>query len=282
MPEAMKGYRMPPGLAGTPLERIVEDRIREIREAMRIRPVESLRVSLARPPGVRPFGASLPGRRPAVIAEVKKASPSAGVLRAGFDPVRLAREYELGGAAAISVLTEPKHFQGGLEILARLRLCTRLPLLAKDFIVHPWQVLEARIAGADAVLLIAALHPRPKLEELRLAAEELGMDSLVEVHSEAELEKALAAGAGIIGVNNRDLRSFKVDLGTSLRLAGRIPADVVAIAESGIRSGEDIRRLGDAGYKGFLVGELLVRSKEPRRELSRLLAQGEAGTEPES
>ena len=192
---------------------------------------------------------------PAIIAEIKKASPSAGLIRKDFDFIKIAREYRESGAAALSVITEVQHFHGGLEILASLRWNNSLPLLRKDFIIDRYQVLEARHAGADAVLLIAALLDPAALKNLRMEAERCQMDALVEVHNEAELERAVESGATLIGVNNRDLRTFDVSLDVSLNLARKMPKDVLPVAESGIRTAQDLRRLMDAGYRGFLVGE---------------------------
>jgi indole-3-glycerol phosphate synthase len=198
-----------------------------------------------------------------VIAEIKKASPSAGLLRADFDPIAIGAEYRRSGAAAISVLTEATFFQGTIETLASLKWHSDLPLLRKDFIVDPYQVLEARHAGADAVLLIAALLDDARLKGLRAGIEELGMDALVEVHSETELARALDSGASFIGVNSRDLRTFEVSLDVCERLAARLPPHVVGVAESGLRVPEDVRRMARAGYRGFLIGEPLMRAASP-------------------
>jgi indole-3-glycerol phosphate synthase len=212
---------------------------------------------------------SRPGR-PNIVAECKRRSPSKGVLRAEYDPAALGRAYEQGGAAAASVLTEPRFFGGALEHLAAVRDGTSLPLLRKDFVVSEYQLLEARAAGADAVLLIAAALDAARLARLVAAAEALGLAPLVEVHDEAELGRALNAGAAIVGVNSRDLRSLAVDLGTAERLGPMIPAHVVALAESGIRTREDVVRLGKAGYRAFLVGEQVVTSGDPASAVRRL------------
>jgi indole-3-glycerol phosphate synthase len=227
---------------------------------------------LDRAPEVRSLKKALTRRNPAIIAEIKKASPSSGLIRKDFDPEKIAREYEVSGAAAISVLTEAQHFQGGLEILASLRWTVKLPLLRKDFIVDHYQILEARHAGADAVLLIAALLDSASLKQLRLEAERYGMEALVEIHSEAELQKALDSGATLIGVNNRDLRTFEVSLDTAFKMAPLMPESVLAVAESGIRTADDIRRLVNAGYSGFLVGEQLMRSLSPGEALTKLIS----------
>ncbi len=264
-------YRLPENLLGTILENIVSVKLREVEAAKRKLPAESLESVLDRAPHVRPFRKALERRSPAVIAEIKRASPSAGVLRNGFDPVVIARSYQDAGAAAVSAVTEGKHFQGSLETLARLRWNMKLPLLRKDFIVDPYQILESRHAGADAVLLIAALLDDAALRGLRSDAERCGMDALVEVHDETELKRALDSGAVLIGVNNRDLRTFDVRLDVSLRLAVLIPKGVTAVAESGIHSKADMRKLMEAGYRAFLVGEHLLRAESPGAALAELL-----------
>ncbi len=218
----------------------------------------------------RDFRAALAASRPAVIAEVKKASPSKGVLQADFDPVRLAGAYEEGGAAALSVLTDGPFFQGSLADLAAARAATELPVLRKDFTIDAAQVLEAAAHGADAILLIVAILTERQLRDFRELAARYRMAALVEVHSDAELDVALASGAEIVGVNNRDLRTFQVTLETSLRLAARIPDHVVKVSESGIESAGDVRRLMDAGFQAFLVGEHLMRSGDPAGAVRRL------------
>jgi len=260
-------YSLPQELHGTVLERIIALRLPEIAAARMKFPAESLRLGLARPPQLRSLKRALQ-RRPGIIAEIKKASPSAGLLRADLDPLATGIAYAKGGAAAISVLTEANFFQGSLETLAYLRWQTDLPLLRKDFIVDPYQVLEARHAGADAVLLIAALFDGATLRGLRGCVEEMEMDALVEVHGEAELDRALEAGASLIGVNHRDLRTFAVDLHIGERLARRMPGGVVAVAESGMRAPDDLRRLAAAGYRGFLVGETFMRAQSPGAALA--------------
>jgi indole-3-glycerol phosphate synthase len=265
-------YRAPEAIRGTILEKIMHVKVHELIGAMKKLPALSMQNSIEQAPEVRPFKKSLSRRSPAVIAEIKKASPSAGIIRKDLDPLAVAREYEKSGAAALSVLTEVQHFQGGLEILARLRWDSKLPLLRKDFVIDPYQVLEARHAGADAVLLIAALLDKDLLKSFRVEAESLGMEALVEVHNEAELKKALDSGATLIGVNNRDLRTFEVSLEVSVALAPMLPKEVLAVAESGIRTADDIKRLSDAGYRAFLVGESLMRAPSPGDALSKLLS----------
>ena len=219
----------------------------------------------------RDFSAALLSRSVAIIAEIKKASPSKGVLSEQFEPGSLARKYEQGGAAALSVLTDAKHFQGSLQHLEEARDSVALPVLRKDFTIDEYHVHEAAAHGADAILLIAAVLDGAQLRGFRELAEQYGMAVLVEVHDEDELDLAINSGAAIIGVNNRDLRTFEVNLNVSLRLARRIPDTVVKVAESGIRSAADIQILHGAGYRGFLVGEHLMRSGDPEQALRSLL-----------
>jgi indole-3-glycerol phosphate synthase len=223
-------------------------------------------------PHRRDFCAALKARVPAIIAEIKKASPSKGAIAPEISPAQVAREYEQGGAAALSVLTDAEFFQGSLEDLAQARQATHLPVLRKDFILEEIQIAEAAASGADAVLLIAAALSPERLRRLRQYAEQFRLAALVEVHDENELEAALASGATLVGVNNRDLRTFEVTLETSLRLAPRMPADVLKVSESGIKSAEDIRRLRDAGFDAFLIGERLVRSPDRAAALKALLS----------
>ena len=212
----------------------------------------------------------------AVIAELKKASPSKGLIRADFQVADLARELAKAGAAALSVLTDERFFQGSLENLELASQATQVPCLRKDFILDEFQLLEARAHGADAVLLIVAALSQTELIGLNRRATALDLDVLCEVHDGEELQRALDAGCETIGVNNRDLHTFRVDLNTSLRLAERIPSGVVKVAESGIESGEDIARLRDAGFDAFLIGESLMRAAHPGEALRELLAQAVA------
>ena len=198
-----------------------------------------------------------------VIAECKRRSPSRGVLRASYDPVAIARGYESAGAVAISVLTEPTFFDGSLEHLVAVRAAVAVPLLRKDFIVSEYQLLEARAAGADAVLLIVAALEQDTLRSLHGRARELGLDVLVEVHDERELECALAAGARIVGVNNRNLRTLDVNVDVSERLAPAIPPDVIAVSESGLKTADDLRRFHALGYRAFLIGERFMTAPDP-------------------
>lgn len=220
----------------------------------------------------RDFSAALRSKRPAIISEIKKASPSRGVLIEDFRPAELARQYEQGGAAALSVLTDRDFFQGNVSDLVAARAACDLPVLRKDFTLTDYHVLEAAASGADAILLIVAILDEAELRDLRELATEFGMTALVEVHDRAELEIALQSGAQIVGINNRDLRTFKVSLDTSLNLASGIPADVIKVSESGIVSAGDIRRLMNAGFDAFLVGEHLVKSGDAARALEELVA----------
>jgi indole-3-glycerol phosphate synthase len=206
-----------------------------------------------------------------IIAECKRRSPSRGVLRVDYDPVAIARAYEAAGAAAISVLTEPTFFDGSLEHLAAVRSALTTPLLRKDFIVSEYQLLEARAAGADAVLLIVAVLTDDELRRLRRAAGDLGLDTLVEVHDDEELARALDAGAEVIGVNNRNLRTLTVDVEASERLIAGMPADVVAVSESGLKTAADIERLQKLGYRAFLIGERFMTAPDPGALLAGLV-----------
>jgi len=206
-----------------------------------------------------------------VIAEIKRSSPSKGLIRADFDPVAIARAYEAAGAACLSVLTDERFFGGSLADLAKVREVVGIPLLRKDFMIDPLQIDEARRAGADAVLLIVAAVDDGALARLHRHARDRGLDVLVEVHDESELDRALAIGANLIGVNNRDLRTFEVDLGTTERIAARLgDSDVVLVAESGIAKREDVDRLERAGASAFLVGESLMREPDPGQALEEL------------
>jgi indole-3-glycerol phosphate synthase len=264
-------YRLPAVLQGTILEQIVNAKMQELIGIKDKLPAVALEAVLDRVPEIRSFKRALMSHVPAVIAEIKQASPSAGLIRGDFDPAEIANEYSTSGAAALSVLTEARHFRGSLEILARLRWSVKIPLLRKDFIIDPYQILEARHAGADAVLLIAALLDTDALKQLRSEAGRFGMEALIEVHNEEELQRALDAGATLIGVNNRDLRTFEVSLDVSFNLARMMPKGVLAVSESGIRTAADVRSLADAGYRGFLIGEHFMRAPSPGRELAKMI-----------
>ena len=218
----------------------------------------------------RSFTSALLSHSPAIIAEIKQASPSKGLLSHDFQPANTARQYQLGGAAAISVLTDRDFFQGGLEDLASARAAVRLPVLRKDFTIDRLHVVEAAAHGADAILLIAAILSTREMRDFRELAAQFGMAALVEVHDAEELRPALDSGAEIVGVNNRNLRNFGVRLETSLDLAPLFPASVLKVSESGIHDSADVRRLVDAGYTAFLVGEHLMKSGDPAGALRRL------------
>ena len=211
-----------------------------------------------------------PPNPPAIIAEFKRRSPSRGVIRPHFDLEKIHRAYQRGGADAYSVLTEEDHFGGSLGDLKALRKMTELPLLRKDFLFDPYQIYESRAAGVDALLLIVAALDDRRLAELIILSRELSMEALVEVHSATELKRALECGAGIVGINNRNLHSFQVDLAVSLELGPSLPEQVTGVSESGISGPEDIRRLASAGFHACLVGEQLMRAKDPGLELRRL------------
>lgn len=250
--------------------------VRRRAEERAVRNGRQVELAAAGAPPPRDFAGALRGPGLSVIAEVKFASPSAGRIRPEGDLEAVVSGYVSAGAAALSVLTEPEFFAGSLDHLRRARelaarLSRPLPVLQKDFIVTEYQLYEARAAGADAVLLIAAALTPPELGRLLRLAHDLGLAALVEVHTEAELDTALAAGARIIGVNNRNLRTLKVDLETCLSLRPRIPPGVVAVAESGIRTPDDVRRVAAAGYDAVLVGEALMRAPDPGRALAGLV-----------
>lgn len=217
-----------------------------------------------------------PTDRVNIIAEIKQRSPSKGIICEDFDPVRIAESYVSGGAAALSILCEEDFFGGSLEHLKEVRSRVAAPLLRKDFIFDPYQLYESRVAGADAVLLIVAILGDELLASLIDLADELGLDALVEVHSADEISRAGTAGASIVGVNNRDLASFKVDLDTSIQLAPLAPKGSVLVSESGITRVADIRRLRAAGFQAFLMGEHLMRAQDPRTALEELLETSEA------
>ena len=218
----------------------------------------------------RSFRAALESHSPAIIAEIKKASPSKGLLSPNFDPPSIARLYEAGGAAALSVLTDERFFQGRFADLQAARAAVRLPALRKDFTIHELHVVEAAAKGADAILLIAAILETAEMRRLRELAAEFRLDALVEVHDAEELHRALESGATIVGVNNRDLRNFEVHLETSLDLAAKMPAGILKVSESGIHSNADVRLLRAAGYQAFLVGEHLMKSPDPAAALEAL------------
>jgi indole-3-glycerol phosphate synthase len=254
------------------LDEIVRHRRGDVAQARALAPEDVLRAgALYREPR-RGFLAALrrPGRH--IIAEVKKASPSKGVIRPDFDPLGIASDYAASGAAAISVLTEERHFQGKGEYLTAIRSAVKLPLLRKDFVFDPYQIIEARALGADAVLLILAMLDDVQFRDLSQVAGETGLDLLVEVHDEDELDRALAAKAPLIGINNRNLRTFETSLDVSERLAARAGDAAILVGESGIDTPADIARLERCGVHRFLVGETLMRAPRPGEKLRELLA----------
>ncbi len=264
------------------LDKIVTAKQRELATAKVERPLADLEARIASRPAPLDFTQAIRrrriaaiGRSPiAVIAEVKKASPSRGLLCPDFDPVRLAQDYAAGGAAAVSVLTEADHFQGSLSHLAEIKAAAGLettPLLRKDFLFDPYQVYEARAFGADAILLIVAILDDAALAELSELANSLGMQCLVEVHDETELERAAAVSAAIIGINNRDLRTFEVDIATTERLSALVPEGHIIVSESGIKTRADIDRLGECGVDAVLVGEALVTAEDAAAALRELV-----------
>jgi indole-3-glycerol phosphate synthase len=256
---------------GTILDRILEARRVTMERRRRLHPLPVLRMAVQQALPPRDLFTAL--RRPGlnVIAELKKASPSRGVLRPNFDAKSLGVELAAAGAAALSVLTEEEFFQGSLTNLRVTRAAVTVPVLRKDFLFDPWQIWEARSVGADSFLLIAAILSDGQLSELLAAGRELGMEPLVEVHSREELQRVLRAGARILGVNNRDLRTFNVRLETSLELIHEIPGDCVAVSESGLRAASDLARLRDAGFSAFLIGESLMQAPDPAVALRALL-----------
>jgi indole-3-glycerol phosphate synthase len=255
------------------LDDIVEVKRREVAERKKATPLAALETAAQAMPPTRDFRQAIAGGRCAIIAEVKRRSPSRGVIRKDFDPVQIAREYERYGAAAVSVLTDETFFGGSDADLTAVKGAISLPVLRKEFIIDPWQIHESRAIGADALLLIAAVLGENQLREYRALAASLGLASLVEVHDRRELETALGAGVGIIGINNRDLRTFATDIGTSLALAPFVPADRIIISESGFGSRKEIETLLRAGVRAFLIGEALVAAPDRRAKFAELLGR---------
>jgi indole-3-glycerol phosphate synthase len=257
---------------GTILDQIVECKYKEVAAAKQAGSVAALQRQASMAPPPRDMVSALARPGVSLIAEVKRASPSKGVLCPDLDPASLASIYEAGGAAAISVLTDKRFFQGSLDDLRAVRQHAGLPVLRKDFVIDPYQVVEARAAGADAVLLIVAVLSDGDLASLYRLARELGMAALVEVHDEAELARALAIGPRIVGINNRDLRTFHVNLETTARLRARVPKDVVLVAESGVHTPADVARLSAIGADAMLIGEALVRAPDVGQKIRELLS----------
>ncbi|WP_428268873.1 indole-3-glycerol phosphate synthase TrpC [Haliangium sp.] len=256
------------------LARILDVKRDELARAQARRPLAELTRAAEAAEAPRSLAAALrrgDGEPVRVIAEIKRASPSAGPIRPDADPADIAARYQAAGAAAISVLTDESFFDGRLAFLGRARSACALPLLRKDFLIDPYQVIEARAAGADAVLLIVAALDQDRLEALLAQARTVGMDALVEVHDAAEAARAVAAGASIIGVNHRNLATFEVDTGLTARLRPSLPEDVILVGESGIRAAADVARLGAAGAHAVLVGEHLMRRDDPGQALGELV-----------
>ena len=254
------------------LSRIVAHKRTEVAAAQAARPAAQLQLQLAAAPAVRDFVGALraaPGI--GLIAEVKKASPSAGIIRADFDPVQIARTYEASGAACLSVLTDEKFFQGHLDYLRAVRQAVSIPVLRKDFVIDPYQVLEARVAGADAVLLIAECLDEATLNELYASIVSFGMTALIEIYEPSNLDRVLALHPPLVGVNNRDLRSFVTDLDQTLRIQPRVPAGTLLVSESGIRTRADVDRLKSHGVGAILVGETLMRAADIGAAVKELL-----------
>ena len=267
-------------MTGAPdLLRTIVAATRQITETRKVQvPMSALerRASVRTPRGDRFEVALGMSGRVNVIAECKRRSPSRGVLAPQYDPVAIARQYEAGGAAAISVLTEPTFFDGALDHLTAVRNAVDLPVLRKDFVVDEYQLFEARAAGADAVLLFVAALELSALVRLQSRAWELGLAALVEVHDEDELSRASASGARLVGVNNRNLRTLAVDVGASDRLAAKMPAGVVGVSESGLQTRDDLERLAAAGYRAFLIGERFMTDADPAGAIAGLIGGREA------
>jgi indole-3-glycerol phosphate synthase len=253
------------------LEKIIAEKKEEVARAMRVKPLGELKAEVRDLPPPRDFKEALQDRECAIIAEVKRQSPSRGILREPFHPIEIASLYEKHGAAAVSVLTDQPFFGGDTTYLSEIRRSVHIPLLRKDFIIDRYQIYETRVLGGDALLLIACLFDEDTLTDYRQLSESLKLPALVEVHSQDELDMALGAGATIIGINNRDLKTFSTDLKISLNLAPHIPADKQIVSESGIHSRSDIEILMEAGIHAFLIGEAFMRAEnigEKMRELS--------------
>ena len=255
------------------LERIIAVKHEEVAAAQLSAPLEALRLDASARDlrdSVGALRAKHAAGQPAVIAEVKKASPSKGVLREHFVPADIARSYARGGAACLSVLTDVRFFQGSVAYLEQARAACELPVLRKDFIVDPYQIVEARAMGADAILLIAAALSTPQMQDLEALAHSLGLAVLVEVHDEAELAEALTLKTPLIGINNRNLRTFETSIDTTLNMLERVPDDRIVVTESGILGRADVERMRERSVHTFLVGEAFMRAEDPGAELARM------------
>jgi indole-3-glycerol phosphate synthase len=267
--------------SGTILEQIIASRRRQLEEARSRVPLRVVQTEAEARADRREFRAALAGNSLRIIAELKRASPSRGLLRRDYRRRELALAYQAAGAAALSVLTEERYFLGSVDDLRVVREAVKLPVLCKDFILADYQVYESVAAGADALLLIVGALTDHDLRSLLELSGRLRVDALVEVHTQEELDRAAAAGARIIGVNNRDLRTLRVDLNNCFRLREKIPSDCIAVAESGIKSATDLRKLMDAGFHAALVGERFMSSPDPGRELAELLEATKAQVAPQ-
>jgi indole-3-glycerol phosphate synthase len=263
-------------MSATPdiLKKIVSRKRKEVAERARDLPLPRLEERLNSAPATRGFVAAIEakieGSEAGVIAEIKKASPSKGVIREDFRPAEIAASYQQGGAACLSVLTDRDFFQGSDEYLKEARAACSLPVIRKDFIIDPYQVYEARAMGADCILLIAACLDDPTLRELNRLAHDLGMDVLIEVHDAEELQRALPLDTRLIGINNRNLRTFEVSLDTTLGLLEQIPEERIVVTESGIHTPQDVKRMRDQQVHAFLVGEAFMRAADPGKKLAEL------------
>jgi len=266
-----------PSPTGTVLDRILEARRAEVEHRKKVLPLTALKYGVKAATPLRDFSAALAKPGLNVIAELKPASPSRGVIRDPFDPAALAQTLESAGAAALSVLTEGEFFRGSLKNLRDARKVSALPALRKDFIFDPWQVWEARANDADSFLLIAAALNDSQLSELLALGRELGMEPLIEVHTREELDRVVSMDARIIGVNNRDLKTLEVQAQTSIDLIDHIPESCIAVSESGLRTHDDLQKLGAAGFDAFLIGEQLMLAADPGAALAQLLNQPEQG-----
>lgn len=256
----------------TILDEIYQYKLSEVAENKKLVSVEQLKETILQRAPAQSFGRALKiSGKINIIAEVKKASPSLGIIRKDFQPVAIAKIYESNGAAAISVLTDVKYFQGSMKYLTDIKNTVRLPILRKDFIIDSYQIYEARSAGADAILLIAALLSEEEIQSFLNTSEKLGMDCLVEVHSAVELEKVLRTKATIIGINTRDLKTFRTDLEITFQLKAMIPEDKIVVSESGIKSRSDILKLQEHGIHAVLIGETLMKSDNIQSKLCELL-----------
>jgi indole-3-glycerol phosphate synthase len=259
---------------GKILDEIMAFHREQLPKTMREVPLTDLRAFSSLTPPALDFYAALKKRGVSLIAECKKASPSKGLLVRNYDPVELAKTYAKAGACAISVLTDARHFQGSLEHLRDVKEVVKVPVLRKDFIFDPYQVYEARVAGADAVLLITAVLSDTDLRDLLQLTHKLGMNALIEVHTQAELERVLLLGPRIIGVNNRNLQTFEVDFANTARLRRLIPDDIVVVGESGLKTADDVRQMRDIGVDAILVGETLVKSKNIAQAVREFVKEG--------